>query len=153
MKRFAETLIGIKSCAAYVFIAQLMAYVIGLSLTGHATAVPFAFIWQIFALSLITALLQYAYFDESVIRKMRYSIRMALFAASLFATLAVFAVFGRWFPVDRAIPWLLFTLIFFLVLAIVTAACEVHYRITGKRYTNRLEAFRSEGMTDPNDHI
>jgi hypothetical protein len=143
MKKFTETLVAIKSVAAFVFVAQIMMYVVGMMITGYANAMPFSFIWQALALSLITALLQYLCFDDRVIKKMRYSLRIVLFAVPLFAVLSSFALIGRWFPADRAGAWLLFAIIFLVVLVVITVAFEVYYRVTGKRYTDRLQSFRS----------
>ncbi len=143
MKKFTETLIAIKSAAAFIFVGQVMVYVVVMMISGYANTVPFSFIWQALAISLITALLQYVFFDDRVIKRMRYSLRIVLFAIPLLAFLSAFAFIGRWFPVEKAGAWLLFAVIFLVVLAVTTVVFEIYYRITGKKYTDRLQSFRS----------
>lgn len=143
MKKFTETLIAIKSAASFIFVGQVVLYVVIMMITGYTSAVSFSFIWQALAISLITALLQYICFDDRVIKKMRYSLRIILFAVPLLAVLSSFALIGKWFPVDQGGAWLLFAIIFLVVLVAITAVFEIYHRITGKKYTDRLQSFRS----------
>lgn len=141
MKRFLEILLNVKSGAAMVFCGFVMLYVVVGWFVG-LRALSFPLVWQFLFISLICAVLQYIAFTEAVIKKMRYSLRLVVFLVPFYAVLSAFALGFGWFPVNPA-SWGLFTLIFLLVFAILTGVFEVYFRITGIRYSQKLDDYKS----------
>ena len=77
--------------------------------------------WSFAALFVVTTTLQFVFFTPAIIKRMAYPLRLALFGVCLYVALAVAAVLMGWFPIDNAGYWVLFTIIFFAMLACATA--------------------------------
>ena len=142
MKKLFEISVAIKSVAAMVLAGQIFLYVIIGSFFG-LTSIEFSFIWQAIVIAAITAILQYIAFTEDVIKKMRYSLRLLLFALPLYTILAAFAIIFRWFPAN-IYAWLTFTLIFLVIFGAMNAAFEIYTRVTGKKLNECLNAYNSK---------
>ena len=139
MKKLIEVSVVMKTVAGLVFAGQVILYVIVGTFFG-LSSMPFSFIWQAVAIAAITGILHYIAFTEEVIRKMRYSLRLAVFALPLYAALATFALIFQWFP-SGVVSWLLFTAIFLVVFGILNAAFEIYTKVTGKKYNESLMAY------------
>ena len=72
MKRVLETMLAIKSSAAMAFTGCIMLYVV-VGMFFDFSALTFGLVWQFLAVSLICAGLQFTFFSEQVIKKMRYA--------------------------------------------------------------------------------
>lgn len=140
MKKFIETVAIIKSIAGMVFAGQVILFVVIGSFFG-LSSISFSFIWQALAIALITGVLQFVAFTEAVIKRIKYSLRLVIFAMPLFIILAFFAVLFHWFPLSIG-AWLTFSMIFLFVFGAITAVFELYSRITGKRYNEKLNAYR-----------
>ncbi len=140
MKRALDLILSIKNGAAMAFVGMLMLYVvIGWFFGLHS--ISFALIWQFLFIALITGTMQFICFTEHVVKTMRYPLRLLLFALPLYLCISAFAAAFRWFPLTLT-SWLLFTAIFLVAFAIITAVFEAYFRITGRRYTQMLDAFK-----------
>ena len=139
MQTFFETVVTMKSLAGLVFAGQVILYAVFGSFFGRSS-MPFLFIWQAAALAVITSLLHYVAFADRVIRKMNYSLRLALFSVPLFGVLTVFAIVFQWFPFN-AVAWTIFTIAYLLVFGLLTIGCELYARITGKKLNESLLAY------------
>lgn len=100
-------------------------------------------VFQYLALCIATSTLQVLAFTELIFQKLRYSLRMLLFALPFLLILTGFAVVFGWFPVDKRGAWVLFFLSFFVALGIITVGFEVYYRAAGKRYDGLLGEYRN----------
>ncbi len=143
MKKFVETLMELKSTAAFIFAGQIMVFSI-VQMGQGLGELPLARVWQSLAIAVITALLQYVCFSDAVIHRMRYALRILLFSVPMLLLLMGFAFAFQWFPTDSAAAWAIFAGIYLFVLGALTTAFEIYFRLTGKRYQQRLETFRSE---------
>ena len=139
MKKLIEISVAIKSVAAMVFAGQIIIYLIIGTFFG-LTGMDFILIWQTVAIATITGILHYIAFTESVIKKMRYSIRLIVFSLPLYTIIAAFALIFKWFP-STLYTWILFTVFFLIVFGVLTAAFEIYTKITGKKYNESLEAY------------
>lgn len=145
MKKFVEQLVAVKSAAAFVFSGQIVVLAFVCMFAGY-DSVPNSFIWQALVISVVTALLQFVCFSEVVIKKMRYTVRVLLFALPLLLILSGLAYAFHWFPANNPLSWLLFIVVFAVVLALFTASFEIYYRVTGKKYTDQLENYQANHM-------
>ena len=139
MKKIIEISVVIKSVAGLVFAGQILLFVIVGTFFGLST-MDFLLIWQAVAIAAITGILHYIAFTESVIKKMRYTLRLLFFSIPLYTTFAIFAIVFNWFPPDVYI-WLLFTIAFLVIFGIFIAAFEIYTKITGRKYNESLNAY------------
>lgn len=141
MKKIIETTIAIKNFAAMTFTGIVMIFTVVGYFFG-LTAIRFSFIWQAIFISLICGALYYIAFSDNVIREMRYSFRLMLFALPLYAVVSIFAAVFQWFVVSWK-SWIIFTLIFFALFGIFIGAFYLFFKITGKRYNEMLSLYKS----------
>jgi len=139
MKKTLEISVAMKSIAAMVLAGQIFLYLLIGSIFG-LSSMDFSLIWQAIAIAAITGILHYIAFTESVIKKMRYAARLAVFSIPLYAILVTFAIVFNWFSFT-IVAWLLFTLFLLIVFGAFTAAVEIYTKVTGKKYNESLAAY------------
>lgn len=142
MKNFWEGLVEWKTNASLMFTGSIILCA-AISLFVKETAVSITVIASLLVLSAAGTFLQFLAFTDHIIKKMRYTLRMAVFAVSFFALIAANARIFRWFPFDKS-RWLIFTAIFLVVFTGMTIGFEIYYRATGKKYDGLLGQYRRQ---------
>ena len=142
MKKFLEGVIAWKTAAAMMSSGAIILCTIIMFFSGE-TAVPISVLTSIFIVSALGTFLQFLAFTDRVIKKMRYSIRMTVFAIPFFAVLAANAYIFHWFPA-YALNWILFAAIFVVIFAVMFAGFEIYYHIIGKKYDGLLGQYRKQ---------
>lgn len=143
MKRFLFVLTGLKSMAALFFTACVMIYTVIDTLSYGGSALPYSVIIQMALISLIGSILQFCAFSDILFKKLRYSLRLSVFAFALFALMSAFAIVFAWFPASP-INWLLFFIISMIVVSVSTTVYEIYFRITGKKLNASLDAYKAK---------
>jgi len=142
MKKFLEGVLEWKTAAALVFSGSVILCAVVMLCLGES-AVPISFLISILIAASAGTFLQFLAFTDRIIKKMRYSARMAVFAVPFFALLAANAWYFRWFPLDAA-HWLTFSSIFLIVFAGMTIGFELYYRALGRKYDGLLGQYRRQ---------
>lgn len=143
MKKFLKFVARWKTIAALMFSASVTIYLVCCWLFGAGQA-PVGVLWGLLIACLAGSLLQGVFFSPWGIRRLRYSLRLALFAAAYLPLLALLAWQFSWFPADDLSAWGIFLGAFFGCLAVCTAGFEIYYRATGKRYDGLLGQYRRQ---------
>lgn len=143
MKKFLKFVAAWKTGASLMFSAAVAIYLVFCWFFGEAR-VPVGVLWGLLLACLAGSLLQGVCFSRWVIRRMRYSLRLALFAAVYLPLLSAIAWWCRWFPAGRLGAWLVFAGVFLVFLAVFTVGFEIYYRATGKRYDGLLGQYRRQ---------
>jgi len=94
--------------------------------------------------------LQIVAFTELVIKRLRYTLRLFVFAVPYLAVLSAIAAGFGWLPAAQPGAWALFFLIFLAVLLTMTLGFELYYRISGKKYDGLLGQYRASRTRDEN---
>lgn len=142
MKRAIELIVVIKNFAAMAFTGFLMLRVVSGWFLGQSS-LPFSSIWQYLLVSLACGVLYFVFLTDGVIKKMGTFKRYLLFALLFYLVVLAFAFGFHWFPFTLA-WWGIFSLAFILVMGILAAVFEAYFRITGKRYSEVLAAYKSK---------
>ena len=95
-------------------------------------------------------MLQIVAFTELVIKRLRYTLRLFVFAVPYLAVLSAIAAGFGWLPAAQPGTWALFFLIFLAVLLTMTLGFELYYRISGKKYDGLLGQYRASRTRDEN---
>jgi len=106
--------------------------------------IPFVFVWEGMILAVLISMLWGVFFGKEVIRTWRYFPRLILFLASLLFLLALCLLVFFAMPTEWAKLWLLVAFAVCAVIAIISIIGEIHYKTTGKRYTEMLRKYKGE---------
>ena len=143
MKNFVEAVYEWKNAAAMMFSASIVLYIVVTLFLGESF-VPVSAIISLLVVSGIGTFLQFFAFSGRIIKKMRYSARIFVFAVPFLALLLVSAFLFNWVPVGEALPWLMFIGIYLIVLVGGTIAYEIYYHAMGKKYDGLLGQYRKQ---------
>ena len=142
MKDFWEGMMEWKTTASLMFTGSVALCAIIMLIDGE-DAIPISTIASLLIVCAAGTLMQFLAFSGRAIKKMRYTIRMIVFAVPFFTLLAANAYFFYWFPMD-SMHWVIFTGIFLVVFIIMTIGFEIYYRIMGRRYDGLLGQYRRQ---------
>lgn len=142
MKKFWEGMMEWKTAAALIFSGSVILCAIIMVFTGES-AVPISVLASILIVSAIGAFLQYFAFTDRIIKKMRYTIRVIVFAIPFFMLLAANAYFFRWFSLNT-MHWMAFVAIFLIIFVVMTVGFEIYYHALGKKYDGLLGQYRKQ---------
>ena len=149
MKKFMEGVLEWKTNAALMFSGTIILGIV-FSIYNGAESIPISVIIYLLILSVIGTFLQFLAFTDRIIKKMRYTYRMILFAIPFFAVLASIAYFFEWFPLGVGY-WLTFTIIYLVVFTVMIVGFELYYRALGKKYDGLLGQYRKQKEIEKND--
>lgn len=92
----------------------------------------------------ILVFLENLFMTDTIIKKMKTTIRICLMFVSIFAVVTLFvAVFG-WFPTDMALPWIMFIICFAISSAVSTIVSAISERQENKKLDEALKRFKGE---------
>ena len=141
MKNFLEGVAEWKTWAALCFSGAMVLYLVVALLLGQSEIA----IHEIISLLIVASggtFCQYLAFGPRIIKHMRYSLRMVVFALPFLVFLGATAYFFEWFPREASGHWLTFIGIFLLAFVGMTVSFEVYFRATGKKYDGLLGQYR-----------
>lgn len=146
MKRFLRFVMEWKTWACLMFTGTMALYLVICLALGERAA-PVSTLWSLLLVSALGTLLQCLCFTELVIRRMRYTGRLALFFLLFLPALSAVAWAFRWFP-GEAGSWLVFLGIFLAVFLVMTLGFELRFWADGKRYDGILGQYRRQREQD-----
>ena len=149
MKKFFDIVMPVKTAACYIFTATMCVYAV-LDLVFGWGGLPDNYLFSFLLLSLAGGVLQIVAFTELVIKRLRYTLRLFVFAVPYLAVLSAVAAGFGWLPAAQPGAWALFFLIFLAVLLTMTLGFELYYRISGKKYDGLLGQYRASRTRDEN---
>ena len=149
MKKFFDIVMPVKTAACYIFTATMCVYAV-LDLVFGWGGLPDNYLFAFLLLSLAGGVLQIVAFTELVIKRLRYTLRLFVFAVPYLAVLSAIAAGFGWLPAAQPGAWALFFLIFLAVLLTMTLGFELYYRISGKKYDGLLGQYRASRTRDEN---
>ena len=129
MKKFFDIVMPVKTAACYIFTATMCVYAV-LDLVFGWGGLPDNYLFSFLLLSLAGGVLQIVAFTELVIKRLRYTLRLFVFAVPYLAVLSAIAAGFGWLPAAQPGAWALFFLIFLAVLLTMTLGFELYYRIS-----------------------
>jgi len=143
MKNFLEGVLAWKTAAAFMFSGSVVVCVIIMLFTG-ADSVPIPVLASLLLVSTGGTFLQLLAFTDRMIKRLRYTARMVVFAIPFLLLLAANAYLFRWFPIHDTLHWLTFVGIFFVTFMGGTAAFELYFHVMGKKYDGLLGQYRKQ---------
>ncbi len=142
MENIKKIISQIPKYTAYSFSMSMVVFIV-IGLIAEVEGISISMLIQLLIVCIIAAILQMIAFSDICIKKLAYIKRLALFMFSFLAVITVFAVKCGWFPVENMGAWILFISIFILCFIVSAILFEIHFRITGDKYTGILNEYKN----------
>lgn len=142
MKKFLVCVMEWKTGACFLYTGSMVLYMALLCLL-HAQP-ELRFLFSLLLVSVLGSFIQYLAFTDRIIKRLRYSLRMLLFAALFFPMLTACALLFHWFPTERSGSWLIFTGIFLVIFLVMSAGFEMYFYLTGRKYDGILGQYKKQ---------
>ncbi len=94
-------------------------------------------------------MLQWLCFAGVVFKKLRYSLRMLIFAVPMMGLLSLCAVLFHWFPAERPESWGAFLLAALIAFAGISIGFEIYFWAVGKKYDGLLGEYKAKKEKKP----
>lgn len=143
MKKFISALTEFKTWLCLCFTGSILIYAICGMIFGNGT-IECTAVFQVLGISVGVTLLQYLCFSGKVLKKLRYSLRMLIFAVPMIGLLSLFAVVFHWLPEDRPEAWGTFLIIALIVFVGISLGFEIYFWAVGKKYDGLLGQYRAK---------
>ncbi len=141
MKKFFEVVMNLKERTGLIYAGGMCFYMFFLWVFKQDSA-PLPVLFSLLLVSVAASAMQVVAFSSLIIKKLSYGWRMVVFAVPFGGVLTAFAVGFGWFPADQAGAWVIFGLIFVLIFAVITGGIELYYRLSGRKWDDRLDWYR-----------
>jgi len=142
MKQFWEGLMEWKTAASLMFTGCVILCAVIVLFLGESV-ISISVLAALLIVCALGTFLQFFAFTDRIIKKMRYTVRMIVFAIPFFALITATAFFFRWFTPDTA-NWLMFAGVILIVFIGMTVGFEIYYRAMGKKYDGLLGQYRKQ---------
>lgn len=146
MKNFWKGIMEWKTAASLLFTGSVVLCAVFMLIAGEDT-IPIVTVVSLLIISSVGTFLQFLAFSDCIIKKMRYTFRMIVFAVPFFVLIAANAYFFYWFPMDSS-HWLIFSGIFLAVFIVMTIGFEIYFRAMGRKYDGLLGQYRKQKEMD-----
>ena len=142
MNKLKDIIVQIPKYTAYSFSMSMVVFmVIGLIVGMEGMSINMLI--QLLLVCIVAAILQLIAFSDFFIKKLAYSKRLAVFMFPFLAVITVFAVKFKWFPIQSIGAWGLFIGIFVACFIISSILFEIHFKVTGDKYTGVLNEYKN----------
>lgn len=138
MRKFFDVVIALKERVALSYTAAMCWYMFFLFVFKQDSA-PLSVLFSLLLVCVAAGAMQLIAFSNLVIKKLAYGWRLVLFFAVFGTILTAVAVGCGWFPTDQAGAWVLFGVIFVVISIALTAGIEIYYRLSGRKWDDRLD--------------
>lgn len=129
-------------CIAFT-IFMLFSMVFGMIFAGEEARAGIMYCWGIAGVMLVAVVMQLVFFTPLVIRRLGYAARVALFGVAFYVILTPLGAFFGWFPADMPAAWITWTVIYVVILALLTVLFTLIYRRETRELNEKLERYKS----------
>lgn len=143
MKNALTYILEWKNVASLTFVGALLIYMV-ISMCLGATSVKFTVILALLLISMTSSLLQMIAFTDLIFKRLRYSLRLIIFATCFFVALGAMLVALDVFPAGQIGAWITFTAIFIIIFALITLGYEIYFRAAGRKYNHFLGNYKEK---------
>ena len=141
MKKFFQVVAAIKERTALCYTGAMCFYLFFLFVYKQEGA-DLPTLFSLLLAAIAAGTMQLVAFSDLLFKKLAYGWRMVVFAVPFFAVLTAFAVGFGWFPTERMEAWVTFFIIFLVIFLFITVGIELYFRLSGRKYDDRLDWYR-----------
>lgn len=143
MKKILSIISQIPKYASYSFSMSIIVF-LAVSAAFGIEAISTGMLLQLLVLCVTASILQMAAFTNLIFKKLSYIKRLAVFMFPFLFVITGFAVGFQWFPIENIISWIIFLAIFIFCFIVSAVLFEIHFRITGDKYTGILNEYKNK---------
>lgn len=137
----------VKSICIGFTVAMIAFLALGTCFADDAAKQGIYYCWSILAVCVAAPALQLVFFTPAVIKRMAYTARLALFGICLYALLCVLAILFDWLPASNLGAWATFTVVYLVILAVLTLAFSVKLSRETSELNDKLAEYRKSRET------
>ena len=141
MKKFFQVVTAIKELASLCYTGAMCFYMFFLWVFSQDAA-ELSVLFSLLLVSIAAGTMQLLAFSDLLFKKLAYGWRMMVFVIPFFAIITAFAVRFGWFPTESVGAWVTFIAIFLAIFLFITVGIELYYRLSGRKYDDRLDWYR-----------
>jgi len=141
VKKFFQVVCAIKERASLCYTGAMCFYLFFL-LVFRQEGATLSMLFSLLLVCIAAGTMQVAVFSDLLFKKLAYGWRMVVFTIPFFAVLTAFAVGFGWFPTENVGAWVTFVAIFLAIFLSITLGIELYYRLSGRKYDDRLDWYR-----------
>ncbi len=142
MKKFFQVCTSIKELTALCYTAAMCFYMFFLWVFKQEDA-SLSMLFSLLLVCIAAGTMQLLAFSNLLFKKLAYGWRMIVFVIPFFTIITAFAVSFGWFPTENAGAWITFIAIFIVIFLFITVGIELYYRLSGRKYDDRLDWYRN----------
>ena len=143
MKKFFQVAAAVKERAALCYTGAMCFYLFFAWVFKQETA-SLSMLFSLLIVSVAAGTMQLLAFSDLLFKKLAYGWRLVAFAVPFFVVLTAFAVGFGWFPMEDIGAWVTFIAIFIVIFLFITVGIELYYRLSGRKYDDRLDWYRRQ---------
>ena len=147
MKKFLQIVIAIKERASLSYTAAMFIYMVFLWVFKQEAA-PLSMLFSLMIVCVAAGTMQLVAFSDLLFKKLAYGWRLVVFVIPFGAVLTAFAVGFGWVPTEDVRAWVEFGVIFIVIFLAITAGIEIYYRLSGRKYDDKLDWYRRSREKD-----
>lgn len=133
----------INACIAFA-IAMFFFLAAGTFFKGESHVSTVMMGWGLLVASIVSSALQVVFFTPALIKRMGYPTRATLFGICFYPVLAGIGALFSWFPVEYPAAWISFTVIYLLILGILSLVFSCMYKRQIKTLDENLAAYKRQ---------
>ncbi len=141
MKKFFRVCTSIKELTALCYTAAMCFYMFFLWVFKQEDA-SLSMLFSLLLVCMAAGTMQVAAFSDLLFKKLAYGWRLMVFVVPFGAVLTATAVICGWFPTDQTAAWVMFGVFFVLIFVAITGGIELYYRLSGRKWNDRLDWYR-----------
>ena len=141
MKKFFQVCTSIKELTALCYTAAMCFYMFFLWVFKQEGA-SLSMLFSLLLVCMAAGTMQVAAFSDLLFKKLAYGWRLMVFVVPFGAVLTATAVICGWFPTDQTAAWVMFGVVFVLIFVAITGGSELYYRLSGRKWNDRLDWYR-----------
>lgn len=134
--------LALNFCIGFTII-MLFSMVFGLVFADEQAKEGILYCVMLAGAMLAAVILQMLFFTPVVFKRMKGSTRLVGFGVCLYVLLAGMGAYFQWFPADNAWAWVSFTIIYLVILALMTVVFTCIYRKDERALNEGLKRFKS----------
>lgn len=141
MKKFFQVITAVKELTALCYTGAMCFYMFFLFVYKQETA-DLSQLFSLLLVSIAAGTMQLLAFSDLLFKKLTYGWRMVVFVVPFFAMLTASAVGFGWFPTEKLEAWVTFFIIFLVIFLFITVGIELYFRLSGRKYDDRLDWYK-----------
>lgn len=131
------------ACIAFA-IAMFFFLAADMIFPGDSYASDTMLCWGLLVACIVSSGLQLVFFTPALIKRMSYPVRATLFGLCFFPVLAGIAALFSWFPVEYPAAWISFTVIYLVLLGVMSLVFSCVCKRQIKALNDNLAAYKQQ---------